>query len=103
MWWPRQGPILKLIDSMMDDAATLAGNAPATWPSRLPVLRLDRAYVDRGVRVLGCGVLDTVHTRHASDHLPLWVDLEPRPLHARRSSDVRPMGASGLLAPAQGG
>ena len=50
----------------------------ATWPARVPLLRLDRAYVDGGVEVLACGVLDDREARAASDHLPLWLDLLPR-------------------------
>jgi endonuclease/exonuclease/phosphatase family metal-dependent hydrolase len=45
-------------------------------------LRLDRAYVDDGVEVLASGVINDPRTRATSDHLPLWVDLEPRPAEA---------------------
>jgi endonuclease/exonuclease/phosphatase family metal-dependent hydrolase len=41
-------------------------------------LRLDRAYVDASVEVLGCGVVNDPQARAASDHLPLWVDLVPK-------------------------
>jgi len=37
----------------------------ATYPSALPLLRLDRAYVDDGVDVLGCGVVNDPRTRAA--------------------------------------
>ena len=72
LWWP--GPVQRLLRSELHDAAHSAG---ATWPSALPLLRLDRAYVDDGVRVLGSGVFKDLPARVSSDHLPLWLDLEP--------------------------
>ena len=56
----------------------VARSRRATYPSALPLLRLDRAYVDKGISVTGCGVVKDSRTRAASDHLPLWVDLVPR-------------------------
>jgi endonuclease/exonuclease/phosphatase family metal-dependent hydrolase len=78
MWSPVPGPILRLLRSTLRDAAAVARSRHATWPSALPILRLDRAYVDAAVLVLGCGVVNDPRTRAASDHLPLWVELEPR-------------------------
>jgi endonuclease/exonuclease/phosphatase family metal-dependent hydrolase len=78
MWSPLPGPILRLLRSALRDAAVEAGARRATWPSVLPVLRLDRAYVDDAVQVLGCGVVNDPRTRAASDHLPLWLEVEPR-------------------------
>ena len=78
MWSPLPGPILRLLRSHLRDAAIVAKARRATWPSQLPVLRLDRAYVDDGVDVLGSGVVNLPPTRAASDHLPLYVDLVPR-------------------------
>jgi endonuclease/exonuclease/phosphatase family metal-dependent hydrolase len=77
LWSPIPGPILRLLRGALRDAAVEARTRRATWPSRLPVLRLDRAYVDDSVTVLGCGVVNHPRARGASDHLPLWVDLEP--------------------------
>lgn len=78
MWFPVPGPIARLLRRNLRDAAYLAGARRATWPARLPLLRLDRAYVDGGIEVLACGVLDDPEARAASDHLPLWLDLLPR-------------------------
>jgi endonuclease/exonuclease/phosphatase family metal-dependent hydrolase len=78
MWFPVPGPIARLLRRSLRDAAYLAGVRRATWPARLPLLRLDRAYVDGGIEVLACGVLDDAEARAASDHLPLWLDLLPR-------------------------
>ena len=77
IWSPLPGPIRRLLRTSLRDAATIAGSRRATWPSVLPLLRLDRAYVDDGVQVLACGVVNDPRTRAASDHLPLWVELEP--------------------------
>lgn len=76
LWSPLPGPILRLLRTSLRDAAVEARSRRATWPSRLPLLRLDRAYYDDGVTVLGCGVVNDPRTRAASDHLPLWVELE---------------------------
>ncbi len=78
MWSPLPGPILRLLRTGLRDAAVVSRSRRATYPSALPLLRLDRAYVDDAVDVLGCGVVNDPRTRAASDHLPLWVDLEPR-------------------------
>ena len=78
MWSPLPGPILRLLRTALRDAAQEARSRRATWPSTWPVLRLDRAYVDDGVEVRACGVVNDPRTRAASDHLPLWVELEPR-------------------------
>jgi endonuclease/exonuclease/phosphatase family metal-dependent hydrolase len=47
----------------------------ATWPSRLPFLRIDHIFVGPGVEVQGCAVRDSALARRASDHLPLTADL----------------------------
>ncbi|HUJ25570.1 MAG TPA: endonuclease/exonuclease/phosphatase family protein [Myxococcales bacterium] len=77
LWSPIPGPILRLLRGSLRDAAAVARARKATWPSRLPMLRLDRAWVDDSVAVLGCGVVNHPRARVASDHLPVWVDLEP--------------------------
>jgi endonuclease/exonuclease/phosphatase family metal-dependent hydrolase len=47
----------------------------ATWPSRLPVLRIDHIFVSADVTVGGASVVDDPLARRASDHLPLVADL----------------------------
>ena len=42
-----------------------------SYPSRYPVLPLDRLFVSRGLRVESLNVVDTPLTRIASDHLPV--------------------------------
>ena len=76
MWWPAPGPIARLLRATLTDVAQATRTRRPTWPSFFPLLRLDRAYVDSAVRVLGCGVVNDPRTRLASDHLPLWIEVE---------------------------
>jgi endonuclease/exonuclease/phosphatase family metal-dependent hydrolase len=93
LWSPLPGPILRLLRSALRDAAVVARARRATWPAALPFLRLDRAYVDAAVEVRGCGVVNDPQARMASDHLPLWVELEPRGPAASAGLVVRKPGA----------
>ena len=43
----------------------------ASYPSRYPILALDRLFVSRGLRVESLNIVDTPLTRLASDHLPV--------------------------------
>jgi endonuclease/exonuclease/phosphatase family metal-dependent hydrolase len=57
------------------DFATHGPRAVATFPSRLPVLRIDHLFVSSGVRILGLRAGMTALARTASDHLPLVADI----------------------------
>ena len=48
----------------------------ASFPSRFPLLRLDRVFVGAGVSVERLAVVDGPLTRLASDHLPVLADLK---------------------------
>lgn len=50
-----------------------------TWPSRLPLLRIDHIFVSEHLSVQACSVLDHELARRASDHLPLLADLSLGP------------------------
>jgi endonuclease/exonuclease/phosphatase family metal-dependent hydrolase len=76
-WWIRPMPFKKVIR----DCAIDLGRRRPTYPSRLPLLRLDRVYVDRWVEPVAMKVHRSKMARVASDHLPLWVRL--RTTHAR--------------------
>ena len=76
MWWPAPGPIARLLRTTLRDAASVARSKRPTWPSGFPLLRLDRAYVDSAVRVVACGVVNDPRSRNASDHLPLWLEVD---------------------------
>lgn len=58
------------------DAQAEAGGARATFPARLPLLRLDHIFVSQGVRVRSTEVVRNRLTRSASDHLPLVAEIE---------------------------
>lgn len=64
--------------SQMNDAQrVLPGHRPRpTFPSTLPIVRIDHVFVTRDIRVLGVTVPRDARARRASDHLPLIVDLE---------------------------
>ncbi len=68
-WW--NGPVPSLVRSAINDAASLLKQAPRTYPSRFPLLRLDRVFVDGGIRPLELTTHRTESAKYASDHLPL--------------------------------
>jgi endonuclease/exonuclease/phosphatase family metal-dependent hydrolase len=51
------------------------GRVVRTFPSRMPVLRIDHVFIDPSLDVTGVFAPDTALARVASDHLPLVVDL----------------------------
>jgi len=77
MWSPLPGPILRLLRTGLRDAAVVSRSRRATYPRRY---RSSGSTASRGRRRrrprLWGG--QRSRTRAASDHLPLWVDLEPR-------------------------
>lgn len=48
----------------------------ASYHSRRPVGRLDRIMVDPDTRIVACGVHASALAVKASDHLPIWADVE---------------------------
>jgi endonuclease/exonuclease/phosphatase family metal-dependent hydrolase len=48
----------------------------ATFPSSMPVLRIDHVFVSADVRIQAMAISTTPLARQASDHLPLIVDFE---------------------------
>jgi endonuclease/exonuclease/phosphatase family metal-dependent hydrolase len=72
-WWPYSSNLSVLRRHMR------LPFAPATFPSRIPLLCLDR------IALLRCRLEGRIHrhdtprTRRASDHLPIWADLVPDP------------------------
>ncbi|WP_169927207.1 endonuclease/exonuclease/phosphatase family protein [Labilithrix luteola] len=65
---------------LRDAQRSLPGHRPrATFPSRLPVLRLDHVFVSPDVRVRAIRVPYNGLSRRASDHLPLVVDVDLNP------------------------
>jgi endonuclease/exonuclease/phosphatase family metal-dependent hydrolase len=74
----RASVVYRTLSTRFADARRLApGRKPtATFPSRLPFLRIDHVFVSEGLRVSDVHVPFTPAARVASDHLPLAVDFE---------------------------
>ena len=70
------GPTRLLPRKNFVDAAQAKGDMRPTFPSRLPVLRLDRLYSRGDVTVTGYNVVRSPLTRIASDHLPVVAEYE---------------------------
>jgi endonuclease/exonuclease/phosphatase family metal-dependent hydrolase len=47
-----------------------------SFHARRPVARLDRIMASPDLRITACGVHDSAASRTASDHLPIWADVE---------------------------
>lgn len=47
-----------------------------SWPAPFPRLRYDRIAISPGIAIEGKGVLNSPMARIASDHLPVWADLQ---------------------------
>lgn len=71
-------PAHRALCEAMTDARAAVGAAreTATFPSALPLLRIDHVLVSRGVGVKSVRAPRDARTRRASDHLPLVVDIE---------------------------
>ncbi len=93
--WSSRSAVPRWIRRQLADAALVAGATRATFPSAFPIVRLDRAYVDSAVRVLGCSVHDTRLARLASDHLPVVVEVQVE-ADARRPPRARPLRTAGV-------
>lgn len=67
----------KAVARQMADAPLLSGMKPrATFPSRLPLLRIDHVFVSSEITPIATQVVSTPLSRQASDHLPLLVTVE---------------------------
>ncbi|HEU4958825.1 MAG TPA: endonuclease/exonuclease/phosphatase family protein [Sphingomonas sp.] len=56
-------------------AYAVADTGPS-FHARRPIARLDKIMVSPELRIVACGVHDTLTARTASDHLPIWAELE---------------------------
>lgn len=76
---PRGTTYRRFAAKLRDAQRALAGHRPrATFPSRLPVLRLDHVFVSADLVVRAAHVPWNGVSRRASDHLPLIIELELR-------------------------
>ncbi|SET48285.1 endonuclease/exonuclease/phosphatase family protein [Stigmatella erecta] len=69
-------PVPALVRQAIHDAALELAAPARTYPSRLPMLRLDRIFVDSGVRPLSIRPHRSALASVASDHLPLVMRFE---------------------------
>ncbi|MCK8496471.1 MULTISPECIES: endonuclease/exonuclease/phosphatase family protein [Myxococcus] len=84
------GAVPSLVRKAIHDAALELGTPARTYPTRWPVLRLDRIYVDAGVRPLRIFPHRTELSRVASDHLPLVLRFQA-PILSESTSDSPPV------------
>lgn len=68
-WW--SGPVPALVRNAIHDVAIMLGRKSRTYHSKFPFLRLDRIFVDAGVRPLEITPHKSERAMVASDHLPL--------------------------------
>jgi endonuclease/exonuclease/phosphatase family metal-dependent hydrolase len=87
------GPVPSLVRRAIHDAALELRTPARTYPTRIPMLRLDRIYVDAGVRPVSIHPHRTELSRVASDHLPLVLRFEaPIAVEAPLSPPVQLIG-----------
>lgn len=76
---PRGSTYRRFTSRLRDAQRSLAGHRPRpTFPSKLPVVRLDHVFVSPELEVRAAAVPYNGTSRRASDHLPLIVDLAVR-------------------------
>jgi endonuclease/exonuclease/phosphatase family metal-dependent hydrolase len=71
---PRHGAYRRLAARLRDAQNHGLARPAATFPSRLPMLRIDHVFVSRSVKVAHVHTPGGALVRTASDHLPLVVD-----------------------------
>jgi endonuclease/exonuclease/phosphatase family metal-dependent hydrolase len=69
-WRPHAGCLIDFAHRF-----SIAPTGPS-YHSRRPLGRLDRIMVDHDTRIVDCGVHQSALATRASDHLPIWADVE---------------------------
>jgi endonuclease/exonuclease/phosphatase family metal-dependent hydrolase len=69
-WSPHGGCLREFAEGFR-----IAHSTPS-YHSQRPVARLDRIMIGSGLHFSGSGTHQSVHTKRASDHLPVWADFE---------------------------
>ena len=72
-------PVYRRLARRMRDAQKVAGSRSPTFPSVLPLVRIDHLFVSLDFEVRSCAVLGEGLARRASDHLPIVAELELLP------------------------
>jgi endonuclease/exonuclease/phosphatase family metal-dependent hydrolase len=82
---PRSRAYRRMTTILQDAQKTAAHHkANPTFPSRLPMLRIDHVFVSRSVHVTRVESVRTPIARVASDHLPLMVEFQFMPAKTQR-------------------
>jgi endonuclease/exonuclease/phosphatase family metal-dependent hydrolase len=77
---PRSRAYQRMIAHLQDAQTVSRLHRPRpTFPTRLPLLRIDHVFVSRTIEVVRAEVVRTPLARIASDHLPLLVELQVAP------------------------
>jgi endonuclease/exonuclease/phosphatase family metal-dependent hydrolase len=71
----RWSPVYRWLVRRLHDVQRGSRRADATWPSALPLLRLDHIWLGRNLSARVAFVPKTYLTRRASDHLPVIADV----------------------------
>jgi endonuclease/exonuclease/phosphatase family metal-dependent hydrolase len=74
-WNKKISPRLENTLNAVEVFKELHGNYPATFPSILPMLSLDRVFIHK-LKSLSAEALNGPHWKKLSDHLPLLVEIE---------------------------
>ena len=82
----RGRPAPAMLRHSINDAARALGAEQKTYPSRFPILRLDRIFIDRSIRPLSLHVHKSAMALKSSDHLPVVMEFEALP----QAEEVRP-------------
>lgn len=91
----------RLIASRLRDAQIGHHERPRrTYPSRMPMLRLDHVFCSKSLEVTEVLTVSSAAARVASDHLPLVVDLRLESVSSKESlSECRRQGIQASAAP----
>ena len=83
---PRSRAYQRLASRLRDaQMAVPHRRAIPTFPARLPMLRIDHAFVSRSVHVVRVESIRSPIARVASDHLPLMVEFQVMPVRGQRA------------------
>jgi endonuclease/exonuclease/phosphatase family metal-dependent hydrolase len=89
-WW--SGPVPSLVRESIHDVALQLGTSQRTFPSKFPLFRLDRIFIDDGVEPIWVRPHRSNLTSIASDHLPLVMRFSPRRVERAQSPAVQLIG-----------
>lgn len=83
---PRSRAYRRLASRLRDAQASVPHqHAKSTFPSRLPILRIDHAFVTRSIHVVRVESERSPTARVASDHLPLMVEFQVLPVRGHNA------------------